>query len=100
MTIFVLAAYAFNLDCYFFPNAAEPLLIPTYVEDSDETCHPDVLYFENGWNGWNYWMSHTPYPNSNVAFENPSIVVSNDGLTWVEPNGIVNLLPMCIREQI
>lgn len=86
---FALSA-GFNLDCYSFPNALMPLLIPTYVEDSDETCHPDVLYFPQGWNNWHYWMSHTPYPNSDVSFENPSIVVSNDGLNWVEPTGIVN----------
>jgi hypothetical protein len=87
--IFVLCA-GYNLDCYSFPNAEAPLLIPTYVEDNDETCHPDVLYFPEGWNGWQYWMSHTPYPNSNVAHENPSIVVSNDGISWVEPAGISN----------
>lgn len=80
----------FNLDCYSFPHADLPLSIPTYVEDSDETCHPDLLYFPEGWNGWHYWMSHTPYPNSDVSFENPSIVVSQDGLNWVEPAGIVN----------
>lgn len=89
LTVFVLCA-GYNLDCYSFPNAEAPLLIPTYVEDNDETCHPDVLYFPQGWNGWQYWMSHTPYPNSNVAHENPSIVVSNDGINWVEPTGIAN----------
>jgi len=82
--------HAFNLDCYQFPNADSPLMIPTYVDDSDETCHPDVLYFPDGWNGWKYWMSHTPYPSSNVAFENPSIVVSNDGFVFVEPAGLIN----------
>ncbi|HCM16402.1 MAG TPA: hypothetical protein DHW79_10800 [Candidatus Cloacimonas sp.] len=83
-------AQAFNLDCYSFPNSNDPLQIPTYVPDSDEVCHPDVLYFPQGWNGSKYWMSNTPYPSSNVAFENPSIVVSNDGLNWGEPPGIEN----------
>lgn len=81
---------AFNLNCYHFPNASEPLSIPTYIPDNDETCHPDVLYFEEPWNGWHYWMCHTPYPNTNAQFENPSIAVSNDGINWVEPEGIVN----------
>ncbi|MCB5262641.1 MAG: T9SS type A sorting domain-containing protein [Candidatus Cloacimonetes bacterium] len=80
----------FNLNCYTFPNADEPLLIPIYVEDSVETCHPSVLYFPQGFGGWNYWMVHTPYPGSDVAYENPSIVVSSDGLDWVEPDGLVN----------
>lgn len=83
-------AVAYNLDCYSFTNADEPLFIPTYVEESDETCHPDVLYFPEGWNGWRYWMSHTPYPNTDIAYENPSIVVSNDGINWFEPDGIIN----------
>ena len=37
-------------------------------------------------------MGITPYPNQNDAFENPSIVVSNDGQTWIEPPGISNPL--------
>ncbi len=86
----IMSVSAFNLDCYYFQNADNPLLIPTYIDDNDETCHPDVLFFADGWNGWRYWMSHTPYPNTNVAYENPSIVVSNDGLTWIEPEGISN----------
>ncbi|MDD3536459.1 MAG: T9SS type A sorting domain-containing protein [Candidatus Cloacimonetes bacterium] len=86
----IAALLSFNLNCYHFPNAASPLEIPTYIEDSDETRHPDVLYFPEAWNGWHYWMSHTPYPDSNVQYENPSIVVSNDGINWVEPDGISN----------
>lgn len=68
----------------FIPNTKEPLNIPTY-EGSGQTTHPSVLYFENGWNGYKYWMAHTPYPNSNNLYENPSIVASNDNKTWYEP---------------
>jgi hypothetical protein len=35
-------------------------------------------------------MAFTPYPNSNSALENPSILASNDGVNWEEPNGLTN----------
>lgn len=35
-------------------------------------------------------MAHTPYPGSNNRCENPSIVVSYDGINWFEPAGIEN----------
>ena len=44
----------------------------------------------NAWNGYRYWMAMTPYPNAQNAYENPSIVVSDDGETWIEPPGISN----------
>lgn len=57
-------------------------------------CHPDVQYFPNGLNGYKYWMVFTPYfgtvgidPDAK-RFENPTIVVSNDGLNWKSPGGI------------
>lgn len=59
-------------------------------------CHPDVEYFENGFNGYKYWMGFTPYFGSiassgnAIIFENPTIVASNDGLHWEEPAGITN----------
>ncbi|MFU1857605.1 hypothetical protein BWD42_23490 [Sphingobacterium sp. CZ-UAM] len=59
-------------------------------------CHPDVLYFPNKFNGYRYWMVFTPYfgavgTNQNSKkFENPSIVVSNDGLDWTNPPGLTN----------
>ena len=63
--------------------------IPTY-DGSNEVTHPKVLYFENGFNNYKYWMVNTPYPNNNAYLENPSIVVSNDGINWIEPDGISN----------
>ncbi|WP_294185514.1 hypothetical protein [uncultured Sphingobacterium sp.] len=59
-------------------------------------CHPDVIYFPNKLNGYKYWMVFTPYfgavgTNQNSKkFENPSVVVSNDGLDWVNPSGLTN----------
>lgn len=70
-------------------NAPIPLSIRTY-DGFNRTTHPDVIYFENGWNGYKYWMVHTPFPFDNDFWENPSIVVSNDGVSWQDPPGIVN----------
>jgi hypothetical protein len=67
-------------------NALDYLVTPTY-DGSGQTTHPKVLYFSNGWNGYKFWMAHTPYPNQTSAVENPSILASNDGITWVLPTG-------------
>lgn len=74
-------------------NAAAALSIPTY-DGSNQPTHPDVIDFGSGtsWNGYRYWMVMTPYPLANNVYENPSIVASNDGDTWVEPAGITNPL--------
>jgi|GEM_PF-1119632 len=72
-------------------NAATPLVTPTY-DGSGQVVHPDVLYVPDGWNGFEYWMGMTPYPNSNDNYENPSILASNDNVSWVVPPGVVNPL--------
>ena len=73
----------------YIPNAPEKLNIPTYVPSSvtrhTDITHPNVLYFPNGWNGYKFWMCMTPYPMANNKYENPSIVASNDNVTWHEP---------------
>lgn len=57
-------------------------------------CHPDVQYFPNGFNGYKYWMVFTPFfgvlgnTRESERYENPTIVVSNDGLNWSSPNGV------------
>lgn len=66
-----------------------PLTTPTY-EGSGQGTHPSVVYVANGWNGYRYWMAFTPYPNANEDHENPSVLVSNDGNTWVVPPGLTN----------
>lgn len=63
--------------------------IPTY-EGSGVAVHPSVYFNPSGWNGYKYWMAMTPYPSPQVALENPSIVASNDGNTWVVPAGVTN----------
>jgi hypothetical protein len=72
-------------------NAKAPLLTPTY-DGSGQTVEPTVLFFPNGWEGHQYWMAVSPYPYSKheYAFENPSILVSEDGTNWGVPSGLKN----------
>lgn len=72
-------------------HATEPLFIPTY-DGGNQSVHPDIYFNDTGWNGWKYWMVMTPYKNSNSDIENPSIVVSNDTVTWKVPTGLTNPL--------
>lgn len=65
------------------------IIIPTY-DGSNQAMHPKVLYFPNRWNGWSYWMAFTPYKNTDARYENPSIVVSQDGLNWRVPPNLIN----------
>ena len=71
------------------PVAHFPLDIPTY-DDNPSISHLDVVLFDTPWNGWRYWMAFAPYPAE--ARENPSIVVSNDGVNWQVPTGLANPL--------
>ena len=70
-------------------SAPSPLITPTY-DGSGQALHPDVYYNANSWNGYKYWMAMTPYRTARQRFENPSILVSNDGKTWINPTGITN----------
>lgn len=65
------------------------LQIPTY-DGSHEPVHPAVVRTQTPWNGYRYWMAFTPYPHGDDTKENPSIVASVDGVTWVVPNGLTN----------
>ncbi|MFZ4261737.1 hypothetical protein ACFRAE_06825 [Sphingobacterium sp. HJSM2_6] len=64
-------------------------------------CHPDVLYFPEGFQGYEYWMVFTPYFGKvgqdyfSKRYENPSIVVSHDGLTWDNPPALRNPIQAC-----
>ncbi|WP_052090935.1 cell wall-binding repeat-containing protein [Desulfosporosinus sp. HMP52] len=77
-------------------NAFNHIETPTY-EGSGQAVHPSVIDFQTEysfetWGGFRYWMALTPYPYFNSAFENPSILVSSDGLNWISPPGIKNPL--------
>ena len=70
-------------------NAPTYQITPTY-EGSGQIVHPGIVYFPGGWNSWKYWLVVTPYPGSNATYENPSILVSNDGASWQVPAGLTN----------
>jgi Major tropism determinant N-terminal domain len=73
------------------------ITVPTYLTDAakkEQTTHPSVLYFPEGWGAgkWKYWLAHTPYPQGNDDYEDPSISVSNNGISWQDPIGVTNPL--------
>jgi hypothetical protein len=75
-----------------FINAVNHLETPTY-DRSGQTVHPSVIDFKTeygleSWGGFRYWMALTPFPNFKSAFENPSLLVSKDGLKWNNPPGV------------
>lgn len=72
-------------------NAPTYLTIPTY-EGSNQPVHPSVLFVPDGFAGKKWWMAMTPYPGSDSTKENPSILCSDDGLTWAAPSGVTNPL--------
>jgi hypothetical protein len=74
-------------------NAQSFLMIPTY-DGSGQVTEPDVVSFDLPWHGFKYWMAFSPYPNADASKENPSIAVSNDGITWEVPSGLVNPLAL------
>lgn len=65
------------------------LTIPTY-DGSGQATHPSVLYVPEKWNGYRWWMAMTPLAFFDESLENPSILASHDGTTWVVPNGLRN----------
>lgn len=74
-----------------FINADSPLFTPTY-DGSNEAVHPSVVFIKDGFNGYKYWMALTPYPGGNDDYENPQILVSNDGVNFTFFNNISSCL--------
>jgi len=78
------------------PGSSRPELIQDISGKNASYCHPDVEYFPKGFNGYKYWMVFTPYfgilgsDRAASLYENPSIVVSNDGKEWITPTGLSN----------
>lgn len=72
-----------------------PILLNLSTSDgSGQACHPDVVHIPEGFGEkkWTYWMVCTPYPYADIAYENPEIFVSYDGLHWAVPDGMHNPL--------
>lgn len=70
-------------------NAPTYQTIPTY-DESGQGIHPSLVYAPEGWNGYKYWLAHSLYTDSQASLENPCVVASNDGETWVLPPGASN----------
>lgn len=84
-------------------NAPNKLKLVSVYGDT-EAYHPDILYFENGWNGYKYWIAFTPYPNikssrlnGDFSKENPHIKVSNDMINWYDPVQKLNPLDIPVQ---
>jgi hypothetical protein len=51
-----------------------------------------VVFFARSWHGHRYWVSATPYPSGNPAFENPSIFTGSSSREMLVPPGAINPL--------
>lgn len=77
-----------------YPGRNDASFIKNINSPNFAYCHPDVEYFPNGFNGYKYWMVFTPFfgvlgnVRESERYENPTVVVSNDGLNWSSPNGL------------
>lgn len=60
---------------------------------TNQVVHPSVVRFPCPWHGYEWWMAITPYPGSDALYENPSIMVSHNGVNWIENPLIQN--PVC-----
>lgn len=63
-------------------NAKSHLEIPTYIESNNQAIHPSIVYNSDGKFGYKYILAFTPYSFLNDSTENPSIVVSEDGINF------------------
>lgn len=72
-----------------FVDAIRPgrLVIPTY-DGSNQATHPDVLVEHDAAGAVHVTLVMTPYPFSNDKLENPSLLVSDDGMTFTAPPGV------------
>jgi hypothetical protein len=52
--------------------------------------HPDILRIDHVFYPSVYVMVMEPYPYGDDSCENPSLVCSQDGFTWTEPEGLSN----------
>lgn len=63
-------------------NAPNHLDIPTYVETDNQAIHPSIFHDSSRKFGYEYILAFTPYSFLNDSTENPSIVVSDDGVNF------------------
>jgi hypothetical protein len=72
-----------------FKNAERPLAIPTY-DGSGQCVHPDVILNGRRFFSSTMTMVMEPYPHGDARYENPSIVISDDGHSWSVPPKLRN----------
>lgn len=60
---------------------SDKVVTPTY-DGSGEATHPSIVFTNDGFCGYKWWLGITPYPGSQDEFEDPQILVSNDGITF------------------
>jgi hypothetical protein len=72
-----------------FVDALRPgrLVIPTY-DGSNQATHPDVLLERDPAGAPHLTMAMTPYPFSDRRLENPSLLVSADGMSFTPAPGV------------
>lgn len=73
-------------------NAPQPMVTPSYT-GGGQSAHPSIVDFWAmhgipSWRGWRYWLAHTPYDGGDDNYENPAILVSNNGHQWQKPAGV------------
>lgn len=66
------------------PDVMAPLVLPS-LDGTNKHTHPSVIALNPPWNGYTLAMAYTPFPDA--SRENPSVVVSQDGVRWVTPPG-------------
>lgn len=76
-----------------FVDAIQPgrLVIPTY-DGSNQATHPDVLLERDASGAAHLTLVMTPYPFQEQEFENPSLLVSDDGMAFHAPPGVASPL--------
>ena len=70
-------------------NYCYPIKIKTY-EHSGQGVHPSLLYCPQ--RNPSFILSFTPYPFSRDIFENPSVLISSDGINFFEEKPNINPL--------
>lgn len=78
-------------------NAPKHLDIETYIKTDNQAIHPSIIYDPDARFGYRYIMAFTPYSFLNDQTENPSIVVSHDGVHFKKFPGLIN--PISLPEE-
>lgn len=84
-----------NIDYDFYRKHAYGKNASTYIktptpDKSGQAVHPDILYFKDGFGKYKYLLAFTPYPFSNDDYENPCLLVSNNGTDFSTLQGLKN----------